>query len=136
VVNPGSDPLEPQIIKLQKKIEAGAEFIQTQVIYDVEKFKKFLKDAKIPPHVKVILGIFPLRNYKMATFVNESVPGVSVPDKILKRIKEAKDPLKEGLDISVEIIEELKPLCAGIHLMTLNHLEEIPEIIKRAKLAP
>lgn len=134
VVNPGSDPLEPQIIKLQKKIEAGAEFIQTQVVYDVDKFKKFLKEAKIQPKVKVLVGIFPLRSYKMATFVNENVPGVSVPDKILKRIEKAKDPLKEGLDISVEIIEELKPICAGIHFMTLNHLEEIPDIIKRAKL--
>jgi methylenetetrahydrofolate reductase (NADPH) len=134
VVNPGADPLEPQIIKLNKKMEAGAEFIQTQVVYDVEKFKKFLKEAKISPKVKVIAGIFPLRSYRMATFVNENVPGVSVPEKILKRIENAKDPLKEGLDISVDLIQELKPLCSGIHLMTLNNLQDIPEIIKRVGL--
>jgi len=135
VVNPGSDPLEPQLIKLHKKIDAGAEFIQTQVVYDVEGFKKFLKEAKVPPKIKILVGIFPLRSYKMATFVNEQIPGVSVPDKILKRIKNAKDPVEEGLNISVDIIDELKPLCAGVHLMTLNNLQEIPEIIKRSKLA-
>ncbi len=132
VVNPGADPIEPQIIKLHKKIEAGAEFIQTQVVYDVEGFKKFLKQAKIPPKVKVIAGIFPLRSYKIATFVNEEIPGVSVPKKMLDRIKGAKDAVEEGIKISVEIIEELKPICGGIHLMTLNRLEEVPEILKRA----
>jgi len=134
VVNPGADPIEPQIIKLHKKIEAGAEFIQTQVVYDVGKFKNFLKQAKIPPKVKVLVGIFPLRSYKMATFVNEEIPGVSVPKKILERIKGAADAVEEGINISVEIIEELKPICGGIHLMTLNHLEEVPEILKRAEL--
>jgi len=134
VVNPGSMPLEPQLIKLRKKIDAGADFIQTQVVYDVDVFKAFLREAKVPPRVKVIVGIFPLRSYKMAAFVNEQIPGVSVPDRVLKRIKSAKDPVQEGLNISVDIIEELKPICAGIHLMTLNNLQEIPDIIKRSGL--
>jgi 5,10-methylenetetrahydrofolate reductase len=135
VVNPGSDPIEPQIIKLNKKIEAGAEFIQTQVVYDVEGYKKFLKEAKMPPKVKVLVGIFPIRSYKMANFLNEQVPGVSVPKKILDRIKNAKDPVEEGVNISVEIIEELKPLCAGVHFMTLNNLQVVPEIISRLRLS-
>lgn len=126
VVNPGAIPLEPQLIKLKKKIEAGAEFIQTQVIYDVEVFKKFLHEFNMPK-VKILAGIFPLKSYKMAQFMNEKVPGVSVPESILKRMESAADPVEEGLKISKEIIDEVKPLCAGIHIMALN---DIPLTVK------
>jgi len=131
VVNPGADPLEPQIIKLDKKIAAGAEFIQTQVVYDVDGYKKFLKQANISKDIKVLVGIFPLKSYKMAQFLNDQVPGVTVPDKILKRIKSSKNPVKEGIEISVEIIKELKPLCSGVHFMTLNNLQVVQEILKK-----
>ena len=94
--------------------------------------KRLLKELD-EPKIKILAGILPLRSYKMAMFLNENVPGVTVPDKILKRIKEAKDPEEEGISISIEIIEELKPLCAGIHLMTLNNIEVIPEILNRLK---
>jgi 5,10-methylenetetrahydrofolate reductase len=132
-VNPGAEPLEMQIVKLRKKIEAGADFFQSQVIYDVKSFMKFLKELN-EPKIKILAGILPIKSYNMAVFLNEKVPGVSIPEKILKRVKEAKDPEEEGIKISVEIIHELKPICAGIHLMTLNNVQVIPEILGRLKI--
>jgi 5,10-methylenetetrahydrofolate reductase len=130
VVNPGATPIEPQIIKLKKKMEAGAEFIQTQVIYDVEIFKKFLHGLNLPK-IKILAGIFPLKSYKMACFMNEKVPGVTVPESILKRMEVAVDPIEEGLKIAKEIIDEIRPLCAGIHIMALN---DVPLTVKLAEM--
>ncbi|MFA4858758.1 MAG: methylenetetrahydrofolate reductase [Candidatus Margulisiibacteriota bacterium] len=129
VVNPGAVPIEPQIIKLKKKIEAGAEFIQTQVVYDVEIFKKFLHELP-RSKVKILAGIFPLKSYKMAQFMNEKVPGVTVPESILKRMESAADPIEEGLRISKEIIDEVKPLCAGIHIMALNDIALAAKLVE------
>ncbi|MBU0686919.1 MAG: methylenetetrahydrofolate reductase [Candidatus Margulisbacteria bacterium] len=128
VVNPGAVPIEPQIIKLKKKVEAGAEFIQTQVIYDVEIFKKFLHQLNMPK-LKILAGIFPLKSFKMAQFMNEKVPGVSVPESILKRMEFAQNPEEEGVKIAKEIIEEVKPLCAGIHIMALNDVNLVLKLI-------
>lgn len=128
VANPGATPMEPQILKLRNKIDFGAKFIQTQVIYDIDIFKKFIQKLGDFP-AKILAGIFPLVSYKNAVFLNTKVPGVSIPEKILKRMEKAKDSRKEGIAISIEIIRELKPLCAGIHLMTLNNIDIIPEIL-------
>lgn len=128
VANPGATPIEPQILKLRNKIDFGAKFIQTQVVYDINIFKNFLKELGHFP-VKVLAGIFPLTSYKTAVFLNTKVPGVSIPENILKRIEKAKDPKKEGTAISIELIRQLKPLCSGIHLMTLNNIDVIPEIL-------
>ena len=130
VVNPGATPVEPQIIKLRKKIEAGAEFIQTQVVYDIEMFKRFLHGLNMPK-VKILTGIFPLKSFKMAQFMNEKVPGVTVPESILKRMEAAADPVEEGLKISKEIIDEIKPLCAGIHIMAMNDVPLTVRLIER-----
>ena len=132
-VNPGAEPLEPQIIKMKKKLEAGCDFFQTQVIYDIEVFKKFLKEANCPK-TKIIAGIFPLKNYKLATFLNEKVPGVRVPKDILSRMEKANDPEKEGLSIAAEMIKELKPICAGVHIMTLNNLEMVSALVSMTNL--
>lgn len=130
VVNPTADPLDMQLIKLKKKIDAGAEFIQTQIVYDADSFKYFRDEAK-DIKTKYLLGIMPFRTYKMAKFVAEEVQGVHVPKKVLERIEKAKDPVKEGIDISVELINSLKGYIDGIHLMTLNHVDVIPEILSR-----
>ncbi|MFC1559831.1 methylenetetrahydrofolate reductase [Candidatus Margulisiibacteriota bacterium] len=130
VVNPTATPIDMQIIKLKKKVDAGAEFIQTQIIYDIDGFKYF-RDRVNHIKAKYILGILPFRSYKMAHFMANEVQGVNVPDKVLKRIEKAKDPIKEGIDISVETIKALKGYIDGIHLMTLNHVDVIPEIISR-----
>jgi len=129
VVNPGADPIEGQIIKLKKKIDAGAQFIQTQIVYDIDGFKKFrdkIKDIK----VKILLGILPIRSVKMAQAI-QNIPGVHLPKKLIDRIEKAKDPIQEGVDISAEIINGLKGYIDGVHFMTLNNVEVIPEIISR-----
>jgi len=129
VVNPGADPIEGQIVKLRKKIDAGAQFIQTQIVYDVDGFKKFrdkTKDIKI----KFLLGILPIRSPKMAQNIM-NIPGVHVSKKILERIEKAKDPVQEGIDISAEIINGLKGYIDGVHFMTLNNTEVIPDILEQ-----
>lgn len=132
VVNPGADPIEGQIVKLKKKIDAGAEFIQTQIVYDIDGFKKFremIKDMKI----KMLVGILPVRSMKMAQTI-QNIPGVHLPKKLLDRISGAGDPVKEGIEISAEIINGLKGYINGVHFMTLNNVESIPEILAKIKL--
>lgn len=129
VVNPGADPIEGQIVKLKKKIDAGASFIQTQIVYDVEGFKKF-RDKTKDLKVKFLLGILPIRSAKMAQNIT-NIPGVHVPKKILERIENAKEPVKEGIEISAEIINNLKDHIDGVHFMTLNFVESIPPILAR-----
>jgi 5,10-methylenetetrahydrofolate reductase len=127
-VNPNSEQLELQIMKLKKKIDAGAEFIQTQVIYDIDGFKQF-KEKTSNLKMKLLLGIFPLKSFDMAKFMEEKVPGVKVGDKVLKRMEHSKDPKREGIQIAVETIKELKPYCSGVHFMTMNDVEAVKEIV-------
>jgi len=129
VVNPGADPIEGQIIKLEKKIDAGAEFIQTQIVYDVDGFKKF-RNMTRNIKAKFLLGILPIRSVKMADVVSK-IPGVHLPKKLIDRIEKAKDPVMEGIDISAEIINSLKGYIDGVHFMTLNNVEVIPEILSK-----
>ncbi len=132
VVNPGADPIEGQLVKLRKKIDAGAQFIQTQIVYDIDGFKKF-RDKTKDIKVKFLLGILPIRSAKMAQNIL-NIPGVHIPKKILERIGESKDPVQEGIDISAEIINGLKGYIDGVHFMTLNNVEVIPDILALIKL--
>ncbi|MFA5098383.1 MAG: methylenetetrahydrofolate reductase [Candidatus Margulisiibacteriota bacterium] len=127
-VNPNSEQIDLQIMKLRKKLDAGAEFIQTQVIYDIDGFKKF-KEKTSTLKMKLLLGIFPLRTFEMAKFMEEKVPGVKVGDKVLKRMQSSKESKQEGIQIAVETIKELKPYCDGVHFMTMNDAEVVKKII-------
>jgi len=129
VVNPGSEPIEQQMIKLKKKIDAGAEFIQTQITYDIDGFKKF-RDLTKDMKIKFLLGILPIRSAKMAETI-QNIPGVHLPKKLIERIAKASDPVKEGIEISAEIINSLKGYIDGVHFMTLNNVEVIPEILAK-----
>jgi len=129
VVNPGADPIEGQLVKLKKKIDAGAEFIQTQIVYDIDGFKKF-KDLTKDIKVKMLLGILPIRSVKMIKAI-QNIPGVHLPKKLIERIEKAKDPVREGIEISAEIISGLKGYIDGVHFMTLNNVESIPDILSR-----
>ena len=135
VVNPGSDNLEAEIIKLKKKIAAGANFIQTQAIYDVGLYKKFL-DALGPIDVPILAGIVLLKSAGMAKFMNENVAGVFVPDNLIAEMKSAgkEDRPKKSVEIAARIIKEIKGLCQGIHLMPLGWDKLIPQILDQAGL--
>lgn len=131
VVNPGSDPIEGQIIKLEKKVDVGAEFIQTQIAYDADGFKKF-RDKTQHIKAKFLLGILPIRSAKMVQVIG-NIPGVHLPKKLAERIEKASDPIKEGIEISAEMINDLKGYIDGVHFMTLNNVEAIPDIMAKVK---
>jgi 5,10-methylenetetrahydrofolate reductase len=135
VVNPGSDNLEAEIIKLKKKIAAGAQFVQTQAIYDVNVFKRFL-DALGPIGVPIFGGIVLLKSAGMAKFMNENVAGVFVPDYLVTEMKAAskEDRPKKSIEIAARIINEIKTLCQGIHIMPLGWDRLIPKILDQCSL--
>jgi 5,10-methylenetetrahydrofolate reductase len=135
VVNPGSDNLEAEILKLKKKISAGAQFVQTQAIYDVDLYKKFL-DALGPIDVPILAGLVMLKTAGMAKFMNENVAGVFVPDNLIAEMKSVakEDRPKKSIEITVRLIKELKPICQGVHLMTLGWDKYIPQILDEAGL--
>ncbi len=131
VANPSFEPLDMQILMMKKKIRAGAEFFQTQPIFDLRTFKSF-KEKISKLEAKVIIGIFLLKSLKMAQLLDEI--GLKIPKEHLKRLEKAEDPLKEGMNIAVDLIKNIKKECDGVHLMALGKEEHIPEILKRARL--
>ena len=136
VVNPGADnepALEMQIIKMEKKIEAGARFFQTQGIFDLDLFEKFIKRVegfKIP----VMGGIILLKSAGMARFMNKNVAGVSVPDALIKEMEETKDKVKTSVKIAAQLIKGLKDLCQGVHIMAIGWEKRVPMVLDEAGL--
>ncbi len=139
--NPFADPLEMGVIRLDKKVSAGADFIQTQAIFDMDRFHDWfdaVRDRGIHNRVRILAGILPLRSAKAARFMAERVPGMSVPDEILRRMEGASDEKAEGMRICLEAIDEIRGMegIAGIHLMPVNWESAVPEIVERAGLLP
>ncbi|MHC4622614.1 MAG: methylenetetrahydrofolate reductase [Planctomycetota bacterium] len=136
VVTPGADPLEPQILKMEKKIEAGAQFFQTQAVYDTAKFKQFMKEAgqlKVP----VMAGVVILKSAGMARYMNANVAGVNVPEELIEELKKDKEKTKSGqtgVEIAVRIVKEIKDCCQGVHLMALGWESKLPAILDGAGL--
>lgn len=133
VVNPGADPLEPEIIKMEKKIEAGAKFFQTQAVYDIELFKRFLDGIT---HLKttILAGIVLLKSAGMARFMNKNVAGVSVPEALIKEMEETKDKSAKSIEIAARLVKELQPLCQGIHIMPIGWDKKVPLVLDAAGL--
>lgn len=133
VVNPGADPLEPQIIKMEKKIEAGAEFFQTQAVFEPGIFEKFLAGTR---HLKapVIAGVVLLKSAGMARYLNKNVPGVTVPDSLISEMENAVDKTAASVDIAVRLIKELSPMCQGIHLMPIGWGKVLPQLLEQSGL--
>ena len=134
-VTPGADPLEPQIIKMEKKVEAGAKFFQTQAIYEPAKFEKFMKEAekfKVP----VLAGIVIVKSAGMAKYMNANVAGVFVPENIIKPLAEAskEDRPKVAIDLMANLMKELKPMCQGFHIMAMGWEKYVPELLEKAGL--
>ncbi|NQT30868.1 MAG: methylenetetrahydrofolate reductase [Deltaproteobacteria bacterium] len=137
VVTPAAEPMEPQIIKMKKKTEAGARFFQTQAIYEPEEFEHFMNQVQ-GFRVPVIAGIVILKSAAMARFMNANVAGISVPESIIGEMEEtAKDDRKKkAVEISTRVIRQVKPFCQGVHIMPLGWDDLVPEIIKEAELIP
>lgn len=133
VVNPGADPVELQIIKMEKKIAAGAEFFQTQAIYDIAAFENFLNKTR---HLKIpiIAGIVILKSAGMARYLNKNVAGVCVPDNLIREMEEAKDRAAKSIEIAVRIINQVKPMCRGVHIMPIGWDKVVPQILDAAGL--
>ncbi len=133
VVNPGADPLEPQIIKMEKKIEAGAEFFQTQAVYDIKTFENFLSKIK---HLKTTIlgGIVLLKSAGMARFMNKNVSGVFVPDSLIKEMEETKDKQAKSVEIASRLIKELRPMCQGVHIMPIGWNKIVPKVLEASGL--
>lgn len=128
VVNPGADPLEPEIIKMEKKIEAGAEFFQTQAVYDIRLFEDFLKATRYLK-TKIMAGIVVLKSERMAQYMNERVPGVFVPPDVIESMRRAQDKMAQSVEISVGLIRALKTMCAGVHVMPIGWYKALLPIL-------
>jgi methylenetetrahydrofolate reductase (NADH) len=137
--NPYADPFEIQVDRLRKKIDAGAEFIQTQSVYNIEKFSVWMDEVcsqGLDKKVHILAGITPLKSVKMAERMKFHVPGTDVPDAVYERIKTASDPAKEGYQIALQTIQELKTLKGihGIHITALFWEEIIPMLVEESGL--
>jgi methylenetetrahydrofolate reductase (NADPH) len=137
IVTPEANPIEPQLIKFEKKIEAGAEFIQTQAVYDLDNFKKFMDYARQFP-VKILAGIILLTSAPMARFMNKNVAGVVVPQALIDEMEAAPKgrKLEKGVEIAGRMIKRIKEekMCDGVHIMAIGKEELVPDIMSMAGL--
>ena len=135
VVTPEADPIEPQLLKFEKKIKAGAEFIQTQAIYDIENFKKFMSYAK-KFDVKIMAGIVLLSSAGMARFMNKNVPGIFVPDDLIEEMAGAPKGkgVEKGVEIAGRMVKQLREekICEGVHIMAIGREHLTIDILQAA----
>jgi len=139
--SPFSDPTEIRILRLRKKIQAGADFIQTQAIYDIDRLEEWMKEVRqmgLDTKAHLLVGLIPLKSFGMAKYMNNNVAGVNVPEELMNRVKEASNPKEEGIKICVEAIERLKKIegVAGVHIMAIEWEEAVPVIVEKAGLLP
>jgi 5,10-methylenetetrahydrofolate reductase len=137
IVTPEANPIEPQLIKFEKKIEAGAEFIQTQAVFDLDRFKEFMNYAGQFP-VKIIVGIILLTSAPMARFMNKNIAGVYVPQELIDEMASAPKggALAKGIEIAGRMIKQIREekMCHGVHIMAINKEELVPDIMSVAGL--
>lgn len=137
IVTPEADPIEPQLLKFEKKIQAGAEFFQTQAIYDLKNFKVFMEYAR-QFDVKILAGIVLLVSARMARYMNANVPGIFVPPDLIQELEDAPkgEALQTGIKIAGRMIKSLKEekICDGVHIMAIGKEEVAPDILAAAGL--
>ncbi len=135
IVTPEANPIDPQLIKFEKKIEAGAEFIQTQAVYDLDNFKNFMDYARQFP-VKILAGIILLTSAPMARFMNKNVAGVSVPKELIDEMASAPKgrALEKGIEIAGRMVRRVheEKMCDGVHIMAIGKEELVPDILAAA----
>ena len=141
--NPFADPFEIRVPRLAKKVACGAEFIQTQCIYNIDKFEEWMRRVRergLHEKVFIMAGMTPMKSAGMAKFMKNRVPGMDVPDEIIQRLSgvEKKKQAQEGIDICIEHIKRLKEVegISGFHIMAIEWEEKVPEIVERSGLYP
>lgn len=129
--NPGATDFNAEVENTRRKIDAGAQFLQTQAIYDVALLERFIAALR-PQSVAILAGVIPLKSARMAAWLHDNVPGIRVPDALLTEMQAAAAEDSEaqvGVAIAARIVRAVRPLCAGVHLMTLGWEQRIPEIL-------
>jgi len=141
-VNPFADPAEWRVVRLKKKVEAGADFVQTQCIFNLERFESYMKqavDLGLTEKVSILAGITPFKSVGMARYMADNVAGMDIPDELIKRMSETPKERQadEGIKIAVETIQIVREMngVAGIHLMAIEWEEKVPEILETAGLS-
>ena len=139
--NPSADPLELQVIRLAKKVNAGADFIQTSCVHDIDRFKEWMKmvrDQGLHKKVHILAGVTPLKSGDSGRYMKKNFPGVTIPDSLIERMDKARNPEEEGIKICVEQIKELRTIDGvhGIHIMTLEWEEKVRQITEMGGLLP
>ncbi len=132
-LNPCVEDIDTEISKTRKKIEKGAEFFQTQGVFELSRFQKFMERyQKEGFRVPVLAGIILLKSLKMARFMNEKIPGIFIPEPMMGRLEKASDAKRECAQIACEIIGQVRPLVQGVHLMAIGWEELIPDIVSKS----
>ena len=141
--NPFADPFESRVVRLAKKLAAGVQFIQTQCIFNIERFSKWMqqvRDRGLHEKVHILGGVTPMKSVGMANYMKKMVPGMDVPDELIARIKgvEKEKRAEEGIKIAIETIQQLKEIDGvhGVHIMAIEWEEMVPKIAKEAGLLP
>lgn len=135
--NPNGSPTEHRALRLAKKVEAGAQFIQTQYCYDLDLLRRFMQqvdDLGLLDKVFILIGVGPLRSAKAADWMRTNVPGIHIPDHVIDRLKGAKDQAAEGRNLCVDLIQEISAIkgVAGVHVMAYRQEESVAEVIQRS----
>ena len=136
VVSPCSDSVDAQLAKMERKVRAGADYFQTQAVFEPEKFIRFMEKAK-KFGKPVQVGIIIPKSAGMAKFMNNNVAGIHVPDEMIEELKKDKEKTKAGItgvEIAARIIKECRPYCQGVHIMALGWEDKVPELLKQAGL--
>ena len=131
VVNPGAKDLDKEIDRMAEKREAGATFFQTQAVYDPGAFERFVKRVD-SLEVPLLAGILPVKSPKMAAYMNEYVPGIDVPEALIRKLADASDRAATSSELSASIIEAIRPMCRGVHVMAIGWEDKVPGILEAA----
>jgi methylenetetrahydrofolate reductase (NADPH) len=141
--NPFADPFEYRVLRLEKKIEHGAKFIQTQCVFNLEKFAKFMalvRKKGLHKKVHILAGVTPIKSAGMARYMRDKVAGMDVPEALIARVAKLKgeEARAEGIRICVETIQRLRKMegVAGVHIMAIEWEEAVPQIVEQAGLLP
>lgn len=133
VVSPVSDPVEPQIIKMEKKVKTGAQFFQTQAVYEPKKFEEFMRAVEYLK-VPVLVGIVPLRSVAMARFMNKNVAGIRIPEELIEELGRAENKVEKSVEITARLIRQMTDMCQGVHLMAIGWEKKVPAMLEAAGL--